>query len=43
LIDVINEEYIRYNDKDGNEFERLALPEEFKEKSKKSVTEKING
>ncbi|MBF0512367.1 MAG: elongation factor G, partial [Candidatus Omnitrophica bacterium] len=33
LIDVINGEYIRYNTTDGMDFERLPLPEEFKEKT----------
>jgi len=35
LIDVINAEYIQYKDVDGNEFQRLPLPEEFKEKTAK--------
>ena len=35
LIDVINREYIQYKDVDGMEFERLPLPEEFKEKTAK--------
>jgi len=35
LIDVINEQYIQYKDKDGMEFERLPLPAEFKEKTAK--------
>ncbi len=35
LIDVINEQYIQYTDKDGMEFDRLPLPAEFKEKTAK--------
>ncbi len=35
LIDVINSQYIKYTDADGMEFERLPLPEEFKEKTAK--------
>ena len=35
LIDVINEQYVQYKDPDGMEFDRLPLPEEFKEKTKK--------
>ena len=35
LIDVINAQYIQYKDADGMEFDRLALPEEFKEKTAK--------
>ena len=34
IIDIINEQYIQYKDKDGMEFDRLPLPEEFKEKTK---------
>src|SRR5882762_3167250 len=34
IIDIINEEYINYTDKDGLEYERLPLPEQFKEKTK---------
>ncbi len=33
IIDVINEQYIQYKDKDGMEFDRLPLPEEFKERT----------
>jgi elongation factor G len=33
LIDVINGQYIQYKDADGMEFDRLPLPEEFKEKT----------
>jgi elongation factor G len=35
LVDVINEQYIQYKDADGMEFDRLPLPEEFKEKTAK--------
>ena len=35
IVDVINEQYIQYNDKDGMEFERLPLPDQFKDKVKK--------
>jgi elongation factor G len=35
LIDVINGQYIKYRDVDGMEFDRLPLPEEFKEKTAK--------
>ena len=35
LIDVVNGQYIQYKDKDGMEFDRLPLPEEFKEKTAK--------
>ena len=35
LIDIINSEYIQYKDADGMEFERLPLPEAFKEKTAK--------
>ncbi|MEI7999549.1 MAG: translation factor GTPase family protein, partial [Candidatus Omnitrophota bacterium] len=34
IIDIINEQYIQYTDKDGMEFDRLPLPEEFKERTK---------
>ncbi len=33
LIDVINGQYIKYKDQEGMEFDRLPLPEEFKEKT----------
>ncbi len=35
LVDIINEQYIQYKDVDGMEFDRLPLPEEFKEKTAK--------
>jgi elongation factor G len=35
LIDIVNGEYIKYSDVEGNDFERLPLPEEFKEKTAK--------
>ena len=35
LVDVINEQYIQYKDKDGMEFDRLPLPAEFVEKTAK--------
>ncbi len=35
IVDVINEQYIQYKDKDGMEYERLTLPEQFKNKVKK--------
>ncbi len=35
LIDVINGQYIKYKDVDGMEFDRLPLPEEFKERTAK--------
>lgn len=34
IIDVVNEQYINYKDKDGMEYERLPLPAEFAEKTK---------
>ncbi len=34
LVDIINGQYIQYKDVDGNEFDRLPLPEEFKERTK---------
>jgi len=34
IIDILNEQYIQYKDKDGIEFDRLPLPEEFKERTK---------
>ena len=34
LVDIINEQYIQYKDKDGNEFDLLPLPAEFVEKTK---------
>ncbi len=34
LIDVINEQYIQYKDKDGMEFDLLPLPPQFVEKTK---------
>ncbi len=33
LIDIINNQYIQYHDKDGMEFERLPLPPEFQAKT----------
>ncbi|MBF0504111.1 MAG: elongation factor G [Candidatus Omnitrophica bacterium] len=33
LVDVINGQYIQYKDADGMEYDRLPLPEEFKEKT----------
>ncbi len=35
LVDVINEKYIQYKDKDGMEFDLLPLPAEFKGKTAK--------
>ncbi len=34
LVDVINEQYIAYKDKDGMEFDRLPLPDAFKDRVK---------
>ena len=34
LVDIINENYIQYKDKDGMEFDLLPIPEEFLEKTK---------
>ena len=34
IVDVINEKYIQYKDKDGVEYDRLPLPEEFKDRVK---------
>src|SRR5476651_687600 len=33
LVDVINNQYIRYVDAEGSDFERLPVPEELKEKT----------
>lgn len=41
IIDIINEQYIEYKDKDGMEYERLPLPEEFKERTAKYKRELI--
>jgi elongation factor G len=41
IIDIINEQYIQYTDKDGMEFERLPLPEEFKDRTKKYKLELV--
>jgi len=35
LVDVINDQYIRYVDAEGSDFERLPVPEELKEKTAK--------
>jgi elongation factor G len=32
LVDIVHEQYIQYKDEDGMEFDRLPLPEEFKER-----------
>ncbi|MBI3315322.1 MAG: elongation factor G [Candidatus Omnitrophica bacterium] len=34
LVDIINEQYIAYKDKDGMEFDRLPLPDAFKDRVK---------
>ncbi|MBI3601683.1 MAG: elongation factor G [Candidatus Omnitrophica bacterium] len=34
IVDVINEQYIKYKDKEGMEFDRLPLPDQFKDKVK---------
>jgi elongation factor G len=33
LVDVINDQYIKYKDEDGTDFDRLPVPEELKEKT----------
>jgi len=35
LVDVINDQYIKYLDEDGSHFERLPVPEELKERTLK--------
>ena len=35
LVDVINNQYIKYKDEEGSDFERLPVPEELKEKTQK--------
>jgi len=34
LVDVINDQYIKYTDEDGSSFDRLPVPEELKEKTR---------
>src|ERR1700689_1373473 len=34
LVDVINDQYIKYKDAEGSDFERLPVPEELKEKTR---------
>lgn len=41
LVDIINEQYIQYKDVDGMEYDRLPLPEQFKERLAKYRQELI--
>ena len=41
LIDIINQQYIQYNDVDGNEYDRLPLPAEFKERTASNIVHEL--